>query len=835
MTTGVRSSRVRWSLGSTAPPALLASLILIVSLAGAASGSVAPARNQAGPGDPGQQAARCSNEQEGPLLVQEQKGNIFVEGEALRVKVRCAAADRVDWSVVDFFGNEVATGRQRVVSGLANLTLNVPARGHFELTVRAYDGAASTSAASTDLAVLSPFDRPASSAFGTQTHFGKLNDASQYPIEIIPLLQRLGVTSVRDSVRWQFVEAEKGKHSFPPYFNQYVEALGEAGLDPALTLALYNEHYDDANTPYTEEGLTGFGVYAREVVRRYGDNISAVEVWNEPNGQGFTRGPAARDPVNYARMVEYVNRHVRQVNSEVPIFAGATTGIDLAWLEQAFAAGALEWADGVSAHHYPLTPAHREGDVPALERLIRQYNDGKSLPMWSTETGWPTFFPRDEATVARDLPKLLTIELAGGMNRVFWFNFMNNVTPPEEVPNERELTFGLIRSPIDERGAFVPKPSYASYATLIRQLSRAEPVGRENVAGGIRSYLFTEGGEEIRVLWADAGNQHVELSGRDLRVADLMGNNLSPLGQTDDGIIVKVTDDPIYLKGDVTGLDVLPRRYEAETLSATFTDGTTREPFDDPEASGGRGDKYNGTQVGDHIEYTVPVVAPGTYDVVVRAKGNPSRGIYQLAIDGTDQAGPKDLYAPAGYPMLFLGKKRFTSAGPRAFRFTAVGKNPDSSGYTFAADYIELIPSQPAEGTRLEAETLDATPAAGTTRELLLDTAMSGNYGDKYDGHQVGHFITYDVPVPAPGTYEVVVRVKAHFSRGIYQLAIDGADQGNPFDSYSGCCYPTRSLGTKTFTSADSAEFRFTAVGKNRFSTDYTLMLDYIQLVPVSE
>ncbi len=89
----------------------------------------------------------------------------------------------------------------------------------------------------------------------------------------------------------------------------------------------------------------------------------------------------------------------------------------------------------------------------------------------------------------------------------------------------------------------------------------------------------------------------------------------------------------------------------------------------------------------------MPVVKAGTYRVKVGVQTKPNKGIYQLAINGLNVGSPQDEYSPAlGYQVNDSGLVSFSAAGNYAFKFTVNGKNPSSTGYTLAFDYIELIP-----------------------------------------------------------------------------------------------------------------------------------------------
>lgn len=131
---------------------------------------------------------------------------------------------------------------------------------------------------------------------------------------------------------------------------------------------------------------------------------------------------------------------------------------------------------------------------------------------------------------------------------------------------------------------------------------------------------------------------------------------------------------------------------------------------------------------------------------------------------------------------------------------------------------------------RFEAEEIESATA---TDPISVHTDAYATI-ERFDATATGDSITYSVPVPHPGTYTINVRVKRHTSRGIFQLAIDGANQGSVQDLYStatgAAAYQIRSLGTKTFTSAGVKQFKFTVTGKHASSSGYNLAFDYIEV-----
>ncbi|OXM82342.1 carbohydrate-binding domain-containing protein [Paenibacillus rigui] len=281
--------------------------------------------------------------------------------------------------------------------------------------------------------------------------------------------------------------------------------------------------------------------------------------------------------------------------------------------------------------------------------------------------------------------------------------------------------------------------------------------------------------------------------------------------------------------------------FEAESLTAAVSPGSSTANAADTAASGGALNYANFAGVGDWIEYTVGVPSPGPYNVKVQVKKHPDRGIAQLYIDGAAQGSPIDEYqSTQGYVEVDLGNINFTTSGNKAFKFQITGKNAASSTYLLATDAIRLtyqspdvlLPPPVPEGVKYEAESLAQTASSGATLANASDSAASNGGLNYANVNVVGGWVQYAVYAQA-GTYNVKVQVKKHPDRGTAQLYIDGAAQGSPIDEYQSTQgYVTVDLGNVTFNSAGVKPFRFQVTGKNAASNAYTLATDYISLTP---
>ncbi len=131
--------------------------------------------------------------------------------------------------------------------------------------------------------------------------------------------------------------------------------------------------------------------------------------------------------------------------------------------------------------------------------------------------------------------------------------------------------------------------------------------------------------------------------------------------------------------------------FEAESLSYTAS-GATTSVQTDTNSSGGKWVELAGKSAGNYINFTVPSVPAGTYQLQMKWKGLTNRGILQLSVDATNLGSKLDQYATGQtYPTTTFGNVTFSAAGSHAIRLTVTGKNASSKGEILSADKFTLI------------------------------------------------------------------------------------------------------------------------------------------------
>jgi len=126
----------------------------------------------------------------------------------------------------------------------------------------------------------------------------------------------------------------------------------------------------------------------------------------------------------------------------------------------------------------------------------------------------------------------------------------------------------------------------------------------------------------------------------------------------------------------------------------------------------------------------------------------------------------------------------------------------------------------------------NASKSSGPTYRVFAWTGFTDGSGTTLDGTAAGQSVTITLNVAQAGTYDVKYATKAHNTRGIVQLTVNGAKVGPAEDQYSAAdVWKEFDLGNVTL-AAGNQSFVFTTTGENTASSGFTQAYDYIKLTP---
>lgn len=248
--------------------------------------------------------------------------------------------------------------------------------------------------------------------------------------------------------------------------------------------------------------------YVRRVAQRYGKQIDAFELWNEPYFSDIARDraqPASFYSGSVASMVELARstRHVLDgIGSKIilttPGFVGEPKRLDLF-----LAAGGKAYVQAVSYHFYS---GGAEGFVRRIleVREIMRLHGVERLPLWNTEQGievYPESTPMpayvDERLTRKQaaarMAQVLVLGAAAGLDRFYYYAWDNDHSGMVTRYGER-------------------LPAYDAMARVQDWLIGARMQGCASPARGLVICRTERNGLDALVVWAgQSGEQAVKL------------------------------------------------------------------------------------------------------------------------------------------------------------------------------------------------------------------------------------------------------------------------------------------------------------------------------------
>jgi hypothetical protein len=315
----------------------------------------------------------------------------------------------------------------------------------------------------------------------------------------------------------------------PRYGIKVVALLGTgilADTDITYQFSRINDPPDAQGRNYYSQAFVD---RTREIAQRYGANIAAYELLNEPNANQVldweTGGEEnAVNPVIYGRLAVDTYDAIKGVDPAIQVIAGGMLyrprpggHQDIDWLNAVYASPAVTgyvaqhgrhpW-DGISIHPYFLTPPEIVEHMHLLRGLQVSYGDQTGI--WVTEIGFrgdppawtdfgimdPTASEIEQAEFLYDIYTMLR-DQTPFVTRVFWFKY-------EDFGHGTYHNWGLVRlrdANFEYGPSATPWPRKHAYE-VYQQLARPERHPRARVDPppdiGSRVRYFPETGHELR-------------------------------------------------------------------------------------------------------------------------------------------------------------------------------------------------------------------------------------------------------------------------------------------------------------------------------------------------
>jgi hypothetical protein len=223
--------------------------------------------------------------------------------------------------------------------------------------------------------------------------------------------------------------------------------------------------HSDANAWPPSDPST-YAAFVAYLAQRYGTQLAAIEIWNEPDqsNQLYFAGP--EKPQRYAAIVRAAYPAIKAANPQVPVIAGSLVGSGGGFLRALYAAGIKGYYDGLAVHFYNLVL----GSVRSIREV--QLANGDSKPLWLDEFGWSSCYPHHK--IQEEQACVSTAVQASNVANVFRSLAHTSYVAAVvlyNLQNSGTEEFGVLTA----RGAH--KPSFAALSRVLASpFSSASPV-----------------------------------------------------------------------------------------------------------------------------------------------------------------------------------------------------------------------------------------------------------------------------------------------------------------------------------------------------------------------
>lgn len=457
---------------------------------------------------------------------------------------------RAKWSVCDFWNQPVANGI--LENGAKSFNVSIKQPGYYSIEVQDDMETARCGFSVVGEAPVTDKDSP----FGVSTHF-----AQGWEPWLIPLIKDAGFSWIRDECYWENVERQKGVLDFN-FTNAIRLKQASEQLNVILNFSYGNKFYDKKSAPTSSEGLSGLKNYIAATIGHLPE-IDRFETWNEYNCGFNMYGITDPTPQNYLLLLKASYSQVKNSRSQSQMVGLCTATLPFEWIESVFALGGLKYMDAVSVHPYRWgkwneTPETLYADMNRLRQLVDKYADGKTLPIYATEVGWPVDWKYrvSSSRQADYIVRTYGNMLRAGVAMTTWYSFMK--TPSS---HDQFAIGDLVNN------TYIPRPSYSAIAAMTRVLDGAQYLGEESVPVPALCLKFKKHDKNIRMLWnpSDKPLSLAVNTKSSILLTDLMGQQYS-LNPDSGKVYIVLSEHPVYFEGDLLSIE------STDALSITSDD-----------------------------------------------------------------------------------------------------------------------------------------------------------------------------------------------------------------------------------------------------------------------
>lgn len=379
--------------------------------------------------------------------------------------------------------------------------------------------------------------------------------------EQIKLLKSMGVTYIRDDIRWNIIEKEDGTYYYTKS-DKWINEAYENGINIIGILGYGSTTFMGSDSKISsEEELQHFLEFVENFATRYKGKVNYYEYWNEPN----TILNTDEDVYWYVRTVKELYPLLKSIDSNIKLTIGAmrTDGAASDKFKTSneifdifYTNNLDQFSDNFSIHVYDY---RKEQLNNIYRRLIKEHVDlftdyGGFQDYLVSEHGASTFKADGGATEEKQASVLITQSIINdqyNVNTDILYTFRNRTATEENSETIARYNFGTINND------YTPKPAYYTMKKYYENTNGAEYIGTINLADGIEAHVYDKDGKPKIITWATNTNDSITIPYEGFTASDMYGNAIANADGT-----LTITSSPVYL-------DNFSTKYFYEAISNT--------------------------------------------------------------------------------------------------------------------------------------------------------------------------------------------------------------------------------------------------------------------------
>ena len=172
---------------------------------------------------------------------------------------------------------------------------------------------------------------------------------------------QLGLNWVKMQLQWWVVHPEPDVDQWF-FYDAVIDEAEKRNLRVLVSVVGAPEWTRAANNHIgPPDDYSEFAAFLSEMINRYRGKIDAIEVWNEQNLDREWQTANGINPEDYVEFLQVAHETIKAEDPDIIVISGALSPTgegdwvrwadDFAYLDRALAAGMLDYADCVGAHH----------------------------------------------------------------------------------------------------------------------------------------------------------------------------------------------------------------------------------------------------------------------------------------------------------------------------------------------------------------------------------------------------------------------------------------------------------------------------------------------------